>query len=81
MWLSGKANVQVKPATRPRLTVGEVAERLGISAETLCHWMKAGTGPPHYRLGRQGRGNRWIRFDPVELETWIQAHRVDGGAA
>jgi excisionase family DNA binding protein len=60
------------------MTVGEVADRLGIIPRTLFRWMDEGCAPPFYRMTLE-QGARWIRFDPAEVEAWIQARRMPRG--
>jgi excisionase family DNA binding protein len=50
------------------LDIGALAERLRIKRSTLYAWAEQGT-IPHLKLGRL------LRFDPDEIETWLQAHR------
>lgn len=49
------------------LDVTTLAERLGIKRSTLYAWAEQGT-IPHVKLGRL------LRFDPDEIDVWIQAH-------
>src|SRR5262245_19045252 len=45
-----------------------LAERLGIKRSTLYAWAEQGY-IPHLKLGRL------LRFDPDEIDIWLQAHR------
>ena len=53
------------------LTAPEVAETLGIG-ESSVYRMAADNRIPHLRIGE-----RRVRFDPDELERWLDDHRVD----
>ena len=50
------------------LDIAALAERLGIKRSTLYAWAEQGT-IPHLKLGRL------LRFDPDEIEVWLQSHR------
>jgi len=52
------------------LTIRDVSERLRIKRSTLYAWAEQGC-IPHLKLGRL------IRFDPDEIESWLQTHRQD----
>jgi excisionase family DNA binding protein len=53
------------------LTRKEVAERLGISTQSVDKWSnpKVGRLPPPIKLGR-----RAVRFKEAEMEQWLKAH-------
>ena len=51
------------------LTTRQVADRLGLSPETVLRRWRRGD-LPGYRIS----GNA-LRFDPDELEAWLQARR------
>ena len=53
------------------LDITALAERLRIKRSTLYAWAEQGT-IPHLKLGRL------LRFDPDEIEAWLQNHRRDG---
>lgn len=53
------------------LDIAALAERLRIKRSTLYAWAEQGT-IPHLKLGRL------LRFDPDEIEAWLQNHRRDG---
>jgi len=55
---------------RPLLTYKKAAARLGMPVGTLYALVSEGR-IPHIRLSR-----RMVRFDPEELEGWIDAQRV-----
>jgi excisionase family DNA binding protein len=50
------------------LDIAALAERLQIKRSTLYAWAEQGT-IPYLKLGRL------LRFDPDEIEAWLQAHR------
>ena len=50
------------------LDIAALAERLRIKRSTLYAWAEQGT-IPYLKLGRL------LRFDPDEIEVWLQAHR------
>ena len=52
------------------LDITTLAERLGIKRSTLYAWAEQGN-IPHLKLGRL------LRFDPDEIEAWLQAHRQE----
>jgi excisionase family DNA binding protein len=72
------AQVQEKaePAVRPLLTRADVAAYLGVSRNTLDRLLRFGD-LPLVRVGNQ------TRIDPVDLERWIEEHKVTfpGGPA
>ena len=53
------------------LDIAELASRLRIKRATLYAWAEQGT-IPHLKLGRL------LRFDPDEVEVWLQNHRREG---
>jgi excisionase family DNA binding protein len=52
------------------LDIAALAERLRIKRSTLYAWAEQGA-IPYLKLGRL------LRFDPDEIEAWLQAHRQD----
>jgi len=54
--------------SRPRLTVAEVCEDLGISRSTFYEWRTKGTGPRCIKLP-----NGEIRVRRAELERWLDS--------
>ena len=52
------------------MTVKEVAQWLQVQPATLYVWAEQGM-IPHLKLGRL------VRFDPDEIDMWLQAHRCD----
>ena len=57
----------------PLLTINEVAEVLGVSRQRLYQWRHQGKGPPAIQLE-----GRLLRFDPTELDRWIEQQQSDG---
>ena len=53
------------------LTVKEVSKRLQVKPSTIYRWAEQGI-IPHLKLGRL------LRFDPDEIEAWIQDRRRNG---
>lgn len=53
------------------LNIVALVECLGIKRSTLYGWVEQGT-IPHLKLGRL------LRFDPEEIEAWLQDHRRQG---
>ena len=53
------------------LDIAALAERLRIKRSTLYAWAEQGT-IPYLKLGRL------LRFDPDEIEAWLQDHRREG---
>lgn len=51
------------------IDVATLAEHLGLTERTIRRKVADGE-IPHYKLGNS------IRFDPVEIEAWLQACRV-----
>jgi excisionase family DNA binding protein len=57
------------------LTAREVADRFGLTVETILRWHRAGK-LPGYRLadGRGGRGP--VRFDEDVCDAWLDARKT-----
>ena len=51
------------------IDVATLSEHLGLTERTIRRKVADGE-VPHYKLGNS------IRFDPVEIEAWLQACRV-----
>jgi excisionase family DNA binding protein len=56
------------------LTPDELAEVLGVPAETLKQWRYFGRGPAFVRVGRH------VRYRRVDVNDWVTAQRVDPSA-
>ena len=53
------------------LNIAALADRLLVKRSTLYAWAEQGM-IPHVKLGRL------LRFDPDEIEAWLQNHRREG---
>jgi len=51
------------------LGIGEVAERLGVSKNTLYDWCAFGK-IPYLKIGK------FLRFDPQEIDHWLQGKKI-----
>jgi excisionase family DNA binding protein len=49
------------------LSVDELAEKLGLSKETVYGFNKKGTGPKRIRIGR------YVRYRPADVESWLES--------
>ncbi len=58
----------------PLLTAKQVATLLGVSEKSVYRWSELGA-LPSVRLGRA------VRFDPAEVQAFIDAGRRGGGEA
>lgn len=62
--------------TRPvLLTARQAAQRLSLHPVTLARWRQSGRGPAWLRLGSA------IRYDLLELQSYLAAARHDGGGS
>jgi excisionase family DNA binding protein len=52
--------------TEKWMSVGEIAEHLGVAAITIYRWLEKGHIPAH-RVGRQ-----W-RFNQSEVDAWVKS--------
>jgi DNA-binding transcriptional MerR regulator len=55
--------------------VGNVAHRLGVSTITIQRWIRKGYLKPHLVTP-----SGYHLFDPVEVERWIAAMKIQPGA-
>lgn len=60
----------------PLLTTRQVAELLAVSPETILRWHRSGKLPGGRRLGCNV-----LRFDPVEIEAWLEGTRPERSLA
>ena len=58
-------------STQELLTVEELGRWLKIPKATVYDWTHTGV-IPHYKVGRL------VRFDPQEIEAWLEARRIRG---
>jgi len=56
------------------LTRPEAAEILRKPVTTLAAWAYRGVGPPYSRVGRS------VLYNRLDLERWLERHRVAPGA-
>jgi hypothetical protein len=63
----------VAHAGTPAVTLSErdSAQYIGFSTAALRIWRRAGRGPAYLKF------NRNIRYRVVDLDAWLQAHRVE----
>lgn len=59
------------------LTAREVADLLGVTAETVLRWTRAGELPA-IRLPGTARGR--IRYRPADVDAWLDRHETGRGA-
>ena len=52
------------------LTVGQLAEFLGVPAATVYRWNYLGTGPQRLAIGRH------VRYRLGDVEEWLRAQQV-----
>ena len=58
-----------QPTDNQLLSVGQLAELLGVPARTIYTWRYRRTAPPGIRLGKH------LRFRRSDVEAWIDEHR------
>lgn len=58
-------------ASQDLLTVADLCRWLKVPKATVYDWTHTGV-IPHYKLGRL------LRFDPREVQAWLNARRVHG---
>ena len=59
-------NISIEPRIL-YLSVQQVAERYGVSTDTIWRWVRNGTFPKRYKLG--SGTTRWRLADLIEHET------------
>ena len=69
-----RSNKSTQPAPDALLNVRQAATRLGLSKSTLDKMRGAGKGPRFVRST-----DRAIRYDPVDLDHWINTRRSMSG--
>lgn len=57
-------------ATRPLMTIGEVAEHLGVNVRHVRRLVQE-RRIPYFKWGRL------LRFDVAEINRWLAHHHVD----
>jgi len=55
----------------PLMTIGEVAEYLRVSTQTLYNWRSTGTGPTSYKVGRE------LRYETDAVHAWLRDQAED----
>jgi excisionase family DNA binding protein len=60
---------------RRLLTTEELALLLQVPRATIYRWRYYGVGPPAARVGRH------LRWDPADLEAWLEANKGGSGTA
>lgn len=65
-----RSDKTIEPAPDALLNVRQAAARLGLSKSTLDKMRSAGKGPLFIKST-----DRAIRYDPVDLDRWINARR------
>ena len=63
--------------TERLFTARDVAETLGVTAETVLRWTRLGELPA-IRLPGTARGR--LRYRRADIEVWIEAHATAGDA-
>ncbi|MBA2626037.1 MAG: helix-turn-helix domain-containing protein [Acidimicrobiia bacterium] len=53
----------------------DVANFLGVPLKTVYGWRHARIGPPAYKVGRH------LRYDPEQVQRWLEAQAQPQGAA
>lgn len=61
-------DVPSKGAGEKLLTVGELADWLGVPVRTVYEWRYRGEGPRGYKVGRHVRYRRQL------VEQWLEEH-------
>ena len=57
-------------STDALLTTEEVANRTGLSRETLAQWRSQRRGIPYLKMGRA------VRYDPADIQAYLEGCRV-----
>jgi predicted DNA-binding transcriptional regulator AlpA len=63
-------NLQDRYATY--LTPEDLAEKWGLTLDTLYRWRRRGAGPPHLKIN-----SRVIRYRLEDVLAWEDSRRVD----
>lgn len=59
------------------VTTKELAELLGVAANTLRIWRAEGDGPPFYKLGESKYSG--VRYDTERVQEWLAEREKDYG--
>ena len=57
------------------LSPADMVTDYGIPLTTSYYWRRTGGGPAVYKVGRR------LKYKRADVEAWIEAQRVCGGAA
>jgi hypothetical protein len=57
------------------LTTAEVAELVRTSPATVRYWRYLGRGPAGIKVGKR------VRYDPEDVQSWIDQHKDSGPTA
>lgn len=72
---SGSASNEPGAGLRALLSVPELASMLQVPVQTIYRWRHRGEGPRPIRVGRH------LRFDPADVERWLEARKAASQAA
>lgn len=61
---------------QPLLDSKAVAQRLGVSVDTLRDWRYEGRGPAFLKLG-----HRTVRYRPSAIDAWLEEQEVVADAS
>lgn len=56
------------------LSITDLAEREGVTVQTVYHWNKTKSGPRYFRAGRH------CRYKMADVIAWENARYADGAA-
>lgn len=56
------------------LTIEDLAEREGVSIETVYYWHKRAVGPPRMKIGR------YVRYRVADVVKWEESRLVGKSA-
>lgn len=53
-----------------RLSTAQVAERLGVSEQSVRRWRSQGKGPSYVKIGNK------VWYEPVYVDMWLEDHTI-----
>lgn len=53
-----------------RLSTAQVAERLGVSEQSVRRWRSLGKGPAYVKIGNK------VWYETADLASWVDANRI-----